>query len=417
MQSIFSIDQEKLNFAELIVVEIPAQQELPQNAIHLINNPESKIIHWTKNKINFQNAVRIGIVSPSKEWLATVVVSPGTDSKYKELSRSVLISDVAVNAIYYDELINAILYLALRRGRIWGFHTVVSYISPDNTKASLLGLKPLVNMTNNLSLPSEEIIQVATRLDIALYKIWTSATKKNQSFLRQFFVEEAIKTLQNWLNIFYENPWFQAVKNGTLSREQYIYTLANTHQYVRLTTGLIGRAVGYSNNPDLRRHWLNHLKEEVDHERIIERDLDNLGADVDYVCEYMTPNVLTQEFMVAQESAIAFHTDPVVFMAAPFVAEGFCAHLDNTFIEALEKCAYNWGTKNPKLVTKFFASHINFDGGTDGHWEGIFNILPQFLTSDKELQRFLNLARLCMNAFERNYTSYIEDLSIFTVHD
>jgi hypothetical protein len=69
--------------------------------------------------------------------------------------------------------------------------------------------------------------------------------------------------------------------------------------------------------------------------------------------------------------------------------------------------------KNPRLVTNFITSHIDYDGGADGHWAGICAVLGRFLESETDQQTFLATIRLCMDAFERSYAAYIEDLLIF----
>ena len=210
-------------------------------------------------------------------------------------------------------------------------------------------------------------------------------------------------------------PYFKAAHDGTLSREQYIYSLSNLHQFVRWTTRLLGRAVSLSDDPELRSHFLNHLSGEVNHEVILETDLAALGpdVDVDYVVHSMVPNLATQELMVVQESLIGFHEDPVLFMAAPFAA-GFAANVTTEFIKGLTVCMERWGVPNPKKALVFFASHVHFDGGDDGHWALTRDILATHLDTDMRLQQFLNAVRLAMNGFIHCYASYVDTLGIWT---
>jgi hypothetical protein len=364
--------------------------------------------------------IRIAILDENDNCLGTslVVKAEFSSCSYlsgiskENLTSSIIISDIAVEYKYRQELLPSLLYFTLRRGRIWGRTTVISFTSEENTSTAvteLIKLNRTVESINN----ENAINKYHTywqRLDFSIYHAWKATSEQSALLLRQYFVPEAVEILKLWMESFFETSWFQAVHNGTLTKEQYIYTLSNTYQYVRHTTRLIGRAVGFSHDQKLRSHWINHLDGEIDHEVIIERDLKHLDADVNYVINGMVPNVATQEFMVAQESAIAFHQDPVLLMAAPFVAEGFTSHLDKSFIKSLEDCASKWGLINPKLATKFFTSHVSFDGGSDGHWENICTSLPQFLNDDIQLQHFLNINRLCMNAFENSYSSYINDL-------
>jgi hypothetical protein len=417
-----------MNMAELTkdwkLLEIPVGEEANEHLLNstLEGDPKEWFTHT--DPIAGSEALRIGIVDRNQEWIGSAIVAPAEDTCFSTLSqassqnltRSIWISDLAVNSTYQDEVLPCLLYLALRRGRIWGRKTVVCYINPAGSfSTDFLGLERLSQCATVNHPQSEKsvFVPMAQRLDIALHNAYTSATPRMQSFLNQYFVSEAVETLDRWIPKFFQTAWFQAIYQGTLTREQYIYALSHTYQYVRFTTRLIGQAVALSNHRDLRQHWLNHLQGEVDHEVIIEKDLHHLGADVDYVVNSMIATVEVQEFIVAQESILAFHQDPVIFMAAPFVVESFGANLDGSFIEALEATAQGWGVQNPKLVTKFLASHINYDGGDDGHWEQTRAILSQFLIDNTQIQRFLNTMHLAMNSFERSYNAYVEDLAIF----
>lgn len=410
------------------LIEIPVAGEVGNSHL-LTSNLESDAKEWLVHPIPISGsaALRIGIFNQNDECLGSILVAPAEDSYFdawsgvskQNLTRSIWISDIAIPHADYDELLPCLVYLALRHGRIWGRKTVVSYINPNGSfSKGLLGLERLqkgATVTNPyLDKPEEScFVPVVQRLDITLHNAYTSATPNIQSFLRQYFVPEAVATLDRWINNFLKNAWFQAVYQGTLTRQQYIYSLSNIYQYVRFTTRLIGRAVALSSQRDLRKFWLNHLQGEIDHEVIIEQDLKHLGADVDYVVNSMISIVENQEFMVIQESILAFYQDPIIFMAAPFVVESFGANLDGNFIDALEATAQGWGVQNPKLVTKFLSSHINYDGGDDGHWEQTREILSQFLIDNTQIQSFLNAMHLAMNSFERSYNAYIEDLAIF----
>jgi hypothetical protein len=405
------------------LVEIPLNQEV--NQTHLLNSLiENTDREWFThlNPIAGSDAVRVGIINQNSEWICSAIVAPAEDTSFHTLSgkskqyltRSIWISDITINYPDRSEILPCLLYLALRRGRIWGRKTVITYV---NNSVNFISYFLKLEKIEKCALATNEsgvcFLPMAQRLDIALHNAYTTASPKIQSFLRLYFVAEAVETLDLWISKFFQTAWFQAIYQGKLTRQQYIYTLSNTYQYVRFTTRLIGRAVSLSDNRDLRRHWLNHLQGEIDHEVIIENDLNHLGADVDYVVNSMIATIEAQEFILAQESILAFQQDPVIFMAAPFVAEGFSANLDGNFIDALEANAKNWGIQNPKLVTKFLASHINYDGGDDGHWEQTRAILSQFLTDNTQIQRFLNMAHLSMNSFERSYNAYVEDLEIF----
>jgi hypothetical protein len=360
--------------------------------------------------------------SNGNDWLAHGTVSRAEQGSLpaltglltEDLANSVALSNVYVNAARRSEVLPVVLYLLLRRARIWGRTSVMSYVEIDRLGGpdDLLAWQRLEALPPLASTPR---VAIAQRLDIAIHKAFAAVGSKERIFLQQqFFVPEVVETLELHVERFFSTAFFKAVHGSTLSREQYIYSISNLHQFVRWTTRLVARAVGYSHDEDLRNHYLEHLSGEINHEKIIERDLTNLGADVDYVVNDMLPNVFNQEFMLVQESVIGFHQDPVLFLAAPFAAEGIAARLDGKFILALEKAARGWGIANPKQVTSFLASHIHFDGGEDGHWEGTRKILARYLDSDHKLQKFINLVHLAMNAFERSYASYIHEQKLFS---
>lgn len=343
-----------------------------------------------------------------------------------DLGASIGIGELSIDPTAGATAISQLLYLLLRRGRIWERQTVITYVAPavldqGARDYNIVAWQPLTNLpviTDRASMTQR--VPVAQRLDIAIHAAYQASGPDGQRFLQDFFVPEAVETLEIHIDRFFQTDFFKAVYASTLSREQYIYSMSNLHQFVRYTTRLIGRAVSLSNDEDLRNHWLHHLSGEINHEKIIEKDLANLGADVDYVVNHMVPNVHNQQFMVTQESAIAFYQDPVLFMAAPFSAEGWTARLDARFMDALHKAVRGWGVQNPRHVTGFLSSHINYDGGEDGHWETSRKILGRYIRSDQMLQRFTNLVHLAMNAFERSYTSYVQEQRLWSaapMHD
>jgi hypothetical protein len=110
---------------------------------------------------------------------------------------------------------------------------------------------------------------------------------------------------------------------------------------------------------------------------------------------------------------VAFQRDPVCFMAFPLAVEGFAARLDRSFATALRATANSWGVEDAKKCTVFWTSHLEFDGGDDGHYEQSRAVLRHCLATDSDLHRFLNATRLAMQAIVVGYTSYEEDLAIF----
>ena len=363
-----------------------------------------------------QNAVRISIMERGETCLATALVTRAEESGFQaasglpreSLEKTICVSDIALDPERPDAL-PAILYLAVRRGRIWGRSTVAAYVAdPVPAGAASLRLERLSGVR-----PCGPLLASAQVIDYAAYRTFSTVSPVIRSFLHKQFLPEAIETLERWTERFFKSAWFQAIHNGTLSRRQYVRTLEQQHQYVRYTTRLIAGALSWSDDRELRDHWRHHLEGEVNHELIIEKDLAHLDADVDYAVGPAIPHPMNLQFIMAQESIIGFRRNPVLLMASAFVAEGFSSHLDQNFVDALDRVASSWGVKNPRLVTNFITSHVNYDGGEDGHWAGLCSALGRYLKTETQQQEFLAVIGLCMDAFERSYAAYTEDLAIF----
>jgi hypothetical protein len=370
-------------------------------------------------------AVRVHITGADGRCVASAVVTPADESRLvrrlklpsQPLSKCAVVSDVALEKDAPRPLAAALLYLCARRGRIWDRAVLAAPLAADRSPdhlATLVGLDPLKRVPH-FEVHGQPWSLAAQTLDISIHRAWSAATPTLQAALQEQFVAELVETLERWIQRFFANSWFQAVRDGTLTKEQYVHTLANLHQFVRWTTRHIGRAVACSHDRAIRDKWLEHLQGEVNHEVIIEKDLAALGADVDYVVHSMQPSLPNLQFIVTQEAMVAFHADPVLIMASPFVAEGFAAHLDQKFVDDLRRTAKSWGIDNPKQVTAFLASHIDFDGGQDGHWEQSRRMLHRYLRTEGELARFLGVVRLCQDAFNRSYAGYFDDLAVFGV--
>jgi hypothetical protein len=253
------------------------------------------------------------------------------------------------------------------------------------------------------------------RLDLLLHRTCEEAREAGQPLLPSFLVGEILDTIHHlFLDKVGQTSFFRAVDSGTLTREQYVYSLMQMHLFVRYTTRLLGRCVGHSPTTELRTHFISHLKGEINHEIIIEKDLAHLGEDVAYVKELAQPNLPTREFMCTQESAIGFYEDPILLLAAPLTAEGVSGHLGQLFMEKLNACVASWGVKEPTKATHFLGSHIEFDSGDDGHWQGNLDLLAQYLKTEPELRRFISMLRVCVDATLRQWDSYVSDVDLFS---
>ncbi len=301
----------------------------------------------------------------------------------------------------------ALLYLALRRGRIWKDRQVV--ILADHHQAanfSLLRMQPVENIAA-ITLAGKQQIVYAQHLHYALHLCYQYCLGEQQQLINAEFSTEIIDTVQNFLRQFFSNKFSQAIFSGSLTKPQYIQCLFNTHSYVRYTTRLIARSIAFSDNFELRNHYIEHLKGEINHEKIIERDLKHLGADVDYLTKYYVPNLATKEFMITQESTIGFYQNPVLMLACPLAAEGITAVITKEFLEALRRTIQSWDVKQPEEAMRFISSHTNTDGGDDGHWENVKKMIRRLIHSETTLQQFLSVYEIAAEGLQRCYESCI----------
>lgn len=301
-----------------------------------------------------------------------------------------------------------LLYAALQHGRLHGKTTVaVRANSPSPSERSSIEIMKLEPIAGT------DIL--AQTLEAAADACFDHAHSDFRSFIQRSFEDEIVEHVNRWASEFFFGPWATAVAERRLTREQYVQTLYNVHQYVRFTTRLLGRAVAISPTTELRQHFADHLSGEINHELIIERDLANMNVSAQWLLERRVANAATRAFMVTQQSMVAFEQNPVLFMACPLAAEGITAHLDQSFIENLRACAARMGYLNPHRVTQFFSSHMRTDGGEDGHWQRTVDVLAKLITTDAEQQEFLSVLRLAMDGIEGSFNSNVTELSLFDI--
>jgi hypothetical protein len=308
-----------------------------------------------------------------------------------------------------EQLLPALFYAVGRRARMRGATTLVCPVRDANVaQVEALGLKQTPQA------PLGEHALYAQRLDLWMHRTWSAMVATGTAPVPELLAAEVAETIRTWVAGGTEWSFFKALRERTLSREQYVYMLSNMYQFVRHTTRVIGRAIGASADPDLRKHWINHLTGEVNHEVIIERDLAHLGEDVDYVKHSMAPGPRTQEFMAIQESMIAYYNDPILMMASPLAAEAVTAHLDQRFADDLLACIAGWGVKDPKRAANFLISHMNTDGGEDGHWKMSIDALPRLISDEARLSLFLTTNGSSRRAMQGVFNACTDDMAVWS---
>lgn len=307
--------------------------------------------------------------------------------------------DVAVS-----EAIPLALYCAIKEARVNNKDIVLTIKNTENNFPIMTYLK-----ANKIKELNKNNILIGQKVNYALIDLAENLPKNSGDFINKEFCNDMLRLFFNWYEEFKAGSWSQAIINGTLTKEQYKSTLYNLHTYVQYTTRICARAVAHSDNIHLRNNYIEHLRGEINHEILIQKDLIQLGEDVDYLKKHYIPNKKTQAFMILQESVIGFYQDPIMLLACPFVAEGVSANMKPEFVDKLEETVAKWGIKEPKKAIRFVASHVKFDGGDDGHWEEVIHILPQFIKTEHDRQKFTSIIKFGLDATLNSYNSNVDE--------
>lgn len=86
------------------------------------------------------------------------------------------------------------------------------------------------------------------------------------------------------------------------NKDFYSNWLAQTYFFVRHSTPLLGYAMPFIKDEDLRRHFEHHLGEEEKHDMLALKDIQRLGYEINSFSE----NVMTQAFYQSQYYRITF---------------------------------------------------------------------------------------------------------------
>lgn len=296
------------------------------------------------------------------------------------------------------------LYFATKAARIYNIDIVLTIKDKNDhfPVMTIMGAKEIQNIDENK-------ILVGQKVQYSLIKLAEQLPANSNDFVTQEFVNDMYKMFFTWYDDFNKGSWCNALKNKTLTRNQYISTLYNLHSYVKYTTRICARAVAHSDDQFLRNNYIDHFRGEINHEILIEKDLKNLGEDVDYLKNQYIPNSKTNAFRILQESTIGFYQDPVLLLACPFVAEGITANFKDELLDDLEATIKSWGMEKPDTAMRFINSHIKFDGGEDGHWEDVIKILPLYIKTEHDRQRFIAIARFGMESLYNSFNSNVEE--------
>lgn len=297
-------------------------------------------------------------------------------------------------------LFSLLLYLTMREGRLLGRTTLLAYQNDGDVAVNkVIHMKALKHVGRRPVHGSNgkcyHVIPCGQDINYGMYLAWQKMSGNIREFVASNLLAEEVElTVGARLETFYDNPWFKAVANKTLTKNQYIEMLGDWHNFVRWTTRLLARVVGVTENKELRANYISHLNGEIDHETMIENDVKVLGGDVEYTKFFMAPGKPIQLFMGLQESLASFRQDPVLFLAVPYSIEGISANISADVVRNLTDCIKSWGIEHPRRACSFLSSHVHTDGGDDGHWVHSLRMIRKFLRTEPELQRFLTISHL-----------------------
>lgn len=254
---------------------------------------------------------------------------------------------------------------------------------------------------------------VGARVDQVLHTTSEACAAADEPLLPELLTGEVLDHAKAFIARVFAKGFFRDVADGNLTFPQYVYTMEQMYQYVKLTTRILGLCVASSDASDVRKHFIDHLTGEINHEQIIERDLAHLGVDPAYVRDSMSANAATTQFALAELALISYYRDPMLLTAAPLAAEGISAHLSREWIGKLNKLIASWGFQQPERGSRFLSSHIEFDSGDDGHWEGSVDHLAEYLINEGRLRRFLSAFGACSDAIGRSFECSVEEMALF----
>lgn len=336
-----------------------------------------------------------------------------------KLRTSVMSSRSAVNPEFRNRgVFSLLIYLAGRWGRMRGRKRFVGFIEEGNppikkmVRCPEIQNVPLRKVTGTDGLPYN-VVSTSIPIDYVTYRSFQTMSKSLRKFACETLMpDELMYKVENGIDDFYNTKWYLKVMDGTLTKDQYIAALSNIHLYVKWTTRLLAIVVGQTDERELRTDLLHHLEGEVDHELMLERDLEALDWDVDFVRDGMTPNPEIVKFMSMQQSLASFERDPVMFLVAPLVAEGLSANMVPEFIKALEQCIRSWGIDKPKTAMSFLHSHIFTDGGDKGHWQAVQKTISKRIVSESRIHQALTLVEAMFVSMCTAYNDFIDDADL-----
>jgi GNAT superfamily N-acetyltransferase len=407
---------------DTLKINLSIGRPLPQGLLQLRRDIFQKEVHYL-NEYTLESAyddcgVHVLINTSCGKTIGAAHVLPADQGEMAfvqgisvaTLKTGFTITRVMVDPAYRSHgLMRVLIYLSLQQARLWNRSRLFCFIEPNEnaarkaTRCEVLPIRPHI-VTGSDGKRHEFLIGTQDIARTAAY-VYDGLLPDACRFLEESIANEIVHTVESKLDQFFCNPWFVAIRSQSLSRHQYIESLGNMHQFVRMTTRVIARAVSLTNDGILRNHFAQHLQGEIDHEKMLENDLRCLGADVDYVRDRMIPNKETRQFMVIQESLLGYRHDPVQYLAVPFCIEGFSANLNQHFLQDLAQCIIKFGG-TPKAMS-FIRSHVITDGGVDGHWAKNLEVVRHSIRNDLQAQEFISLIHLTFEALEASYGSFV----------
>lgn len=307
-----------------------------------------------------------------------------------------------------------LVYAIMREIRLMGLSSFVCFQTPGaHANKRTMGVQEIAGARRREVVGADGnpyvLIAHGQNIPYARHICFGAMTQEQRDWVADnVMVGEVMESVSRSIELFHRHEWFRRAVDGNLTREQYLQTIGCWHQFVRWTTRLLARVASITADPVLRRNFLRHLSGEVDHEKMIERDIAYLRGDVAYFRDSMAPPRHIRTFMALQESLASFHVDPELFLAVPFTIEGMSGRLGADVIDGLKACVSSWGYDEPGRAITFLASHIITDGGEDGHWNAVAAMVRRYVRTDSFLQNFLVVSGIVETAITGALTDCLE---------
>lgn len=211
---------------------------------------------------------------------------------------------------------------------------------------------------------------------------------------------------------FQELTFWKRAKAKTLSKYEYLNLLSDMHQYVRMTTRMLALAAGNTESAELRKYYIDHVQEEIDHEKILESDMSYLGGDAKFLLHDRPMSTCARLINSLGESLINTRRTTDLYLAIPLVLESMAGSLGKEQMSSLLNCIKSWGYDKPQNGASMLISHSGFDVS---HMQKDLEMISAYVTTEKQKRELLVNMKITLQAVESMFNQ--AEISIFAKED